>query len=59
MNFIFYNFYEKKIFILKKYVEKLCLNICINYYIKIIYEKLYKFNRNCLCYIIIGKIFIY
>lgn len=50
---------KKKIFILKKYVEKLCLNICINYYIKIIYEKLYKFNRNCLCYIIIGKIFIY
>lgn len=41
MNFIFYNFYEKKIFILKKYVENLCLNICINYYIKIIYEKLY------------------
>lgn len=36
MNLTFHNFYEKKTFISKKYVEKLCLNICTNYNTKTI-----------------------
>lgn len=48
MNLTFHNFYEKKPFISKKYVEKLCLNICTNYHTKTIHEKPYQSNRNCL-----------
>lgn len=59
MNLTFHNFYEKKPFISKKYVEKLCLNICTNYHTKTIHEKPYQSNRNCLCYTIIGKTPIY
>lgn len=56
MNLTFHNFYGKKTFISKKYVEKLCLNICTNYHTKTIHEKPYKSNRNCLCFTSLEKL---